>query len=202
MKQRDTYHHGDLAAALVRAALEIVDEGGIEALTLRAAARRAGVSHAAPAHHFGDLRGLLAAAAEESFRVKAEYTRRVVAAAPDHPLSRFRAIGAAYVTFAIRHPARFRVMFHPVLADKSDHPGLAEAAAASHTMLRSGIVACQAEGTVRPGDPGAIALLAWSAVHGLASLAINGQLHDKGYPTEPDRLAEVLTEGLFLGLRP
>ncbi len=202
MPKRDGYHHGDLPAALVAAAIEIVDESGVTALTLRAAARRAGVSHAAPAHHFGDKRGLLAAVAEEGFRLHFAHLQRCVEQVPDQPLPRFRAVGAAYITFATRHPARFRVMFHAELADKSGYPGLAEAAAASRDMLYDGIVRCQQTGFIRPGNPGAIALLAWTAVHGLASLAINGQLEGKGYPTDAAELAELLTMEMFLGLRP
>ncbi len=202
MQKRDGYHHGDLPAALVAAAIEIVDESGVTALTLRAAARRAGVSHAAPAHHFGDKRGLLAAVAEEGFRLQVEHMQQCVEQAPDQPLPRFRAVGAAYITFAARHPARFRVMFHTELADKSRFPDLAEIAAASLGMLHEGVVKCQQAGFIRPGDPGAIALLAWSSVHGAASLAVNGQLEGKGYPTDAADLAELLTMEMFLGLRP
>jgi len=201
MSKQDDYHHGDLPAALVSAALEIVDESGVNALTLRAASRKVGVSHAAPAHHFGDKRGLLAAVAEEGFRLQVAEMQRGVEQAPDHALTRFRAVGAAYITFAVTHPARFRVMFHAELADKSDFPGLAEAAALSLGMLHDGIVECQRAGFIRAGDPGPIALLAWSAVHGLASLAVNGQLEANGYPAGADDLAELLTMEMFLGLR-
>ena len=201
MRKQDGYHHGDLPTALVTAALEIIDESGVTALTLRAAARLAGVSHAAPAHHFGDKRGLLAAVAEEGFRLQVEHMQRCVEEAPDHALPRFRAVGSAYITFATAHPARFRVMFHAELADKSNYPGLDEVAAASLSMLHDGIVECQHAGFVRPGDPWPIALLAWSSVHGLASLAINGQLGEEGYPTDAADLAELLTMEMFHGLR-
>ena len=200
-KERGGYHHGDLAAALVTAALEIIDESGVAALTLRAAARRAGVSHAAPAHHFGDKRGLLAAVAEDGFRLQTEAMRRGAEEAPDIALSAFRAVGSAYITFAIEHPARFRVMFHAELADKSQYPTLVEAAAESLGMLHDGIVACQQAGFVRQGNPEAIALLTWSSVHGLASLAVNGQLEAQGYPTEAADLAALLTMEMFMGLR-
>jgi len=201
MSKRDGYHHGDLPTALVSAALEIVDESGINALTLRAAARRVGVSHAAPAHHFGDKRGLLAAVAEEGFRLQVGDMQQGVEQAPDLALPRFRAVGSAYITFAVRHAARFRVMFHAELADKTDFPGLAEAAAASLGMLHDGIVECQQAGFIRAGDPGPIALLAWSSVHGLASLAVNGQLESNDYPAAAAELAELLTMEMFLGLR-
>src|SRR5262245_23788463 len=104
------YHHGDLRRALLDAALEILAEGGAAGLTLREVARRAGVTHAAPYRHFEDKAALLAAVAEEGFRaVYAEMLAR--SERVKDPVERLYQIGAAYVLFAVTHPAHFRVMF-------------------------------------------------------------------------------------------
>ncbi len=125
MKAAGGYHHGDLRAALIAAAVAIVEQEGIGGLTLRKTARQTGVSHAAPAHHFKDMRGLLAAVAEEGFRkMAAMMAAAQEAVAADDPLMRFKALGKAYIDFALTHVAHFKVMFHLAVADKTAYPGL------------------------------------------------------------------------------
>jgi AcrR family transcriptional regulator len=112
------YHHGDLSRALLSAALAIVESRGSEALTLRAAARLAGVSQTAPYRHFANKEAILAAVAEEGFRsLMAAMAHAAVLA--DSPLQRLRAVGLAYVTFATHHSSHFRVMFGREMADRS-----------------------------------------------------------------------------------
>jgi AcrR family transcriptional regulator len=198
-RRRKPYHHGDLRRALVDAALRLVRSEGPPALTLRAAARLAGVSQAAPYRHFADKQALLAAVAEEGFREMTAAMRRAMSH-EDEPLSKFRALGLSYVGFARGHLAHFRVMFGPELADRSAYPSLAEAATEAFKLLVVAITDCQKAGFTREGDPEEFALTAWSAVHGLSALIVNGQLGARG--AQLDELAEQVTRDLFLGLGP
>ncbi|MBI2198599.1 MAG: TetR/AcrR family transcriptional regulator [Candidatus Rokubacteria bacterium] len=200
-RRRGSYHHGNLRRALLDAALELVETQGAEALTLRAAARRAGVSPAAPYRHFADKRTLLAAVAEEGFRALTEAMRQATAAHGDEPLGPFRALGLSYIRFAVSHPAHFRVMFGREIADKSAHPDLLDAAAVTFGLLVEGLAGCQRAGLAREGDPAELAISAWAAVHGLSALLLDGQLG----PWDQERveqLAHGVTASLFLGLGP
>lgn len=159
---RRDYHHGDLRRALLEAAAAMVAADGVQATSLRAVARRAGVSHAAPAHHFGDKAGLLAALAAEGHERLAE---RLAGCAD------LRAAGAAYLALASELPGHFAVMTRCDLADPQDHPELASAGARSFGELMR--LARQAAGEA---DAAAVADLAWAAAHGLAVLAAAGAL--------------------------
>lgn len=201
-KQRlsgDAYHHGDLRRALIEAAIAILEQKGTLALTLREAARSAGVSHAAPAHHFGDLTGLLAAIAERGFVALAS-RMRLAAARARGAEAQLRALGTAYVEFATGHPAQFRVMFHPALADKSRLPDLQLAAEETFGLLAEGVRAGQRAGALRRCDPMELALGAWSGVHGFSCLAIDGQLEKPYLPRDKRALAGRVVGGLGLGL--
>jgi AcrR family transcriptional regulator len=174
--KRGAYHHGDLRAALMAASEKILLERGVHGFTLREAARRAGVSPAAPAHHFGDATGLLTAVAREGFL---EFGRRLREAdehaAPD-PFARLKAQGEAYVRFALAFPARFLLMFRCDLVDRS-RGDLPEISRASFATLESAVMALA---KTKPGEvlnaQGAGALFAaWALVHGFAHLALEGQ---------------------------
>jgi AcrR family transcriptional regulator len=203
-RPRRGYHHGDLRRALLEASLEIIEERGVAQLSLRAVARRVGVSHAAPKHHFGDLRGLCCAVAEEGYRQLGEHMARARGAEPGaRPIEAFKRVGMAYVDFAARHPGHFRAMFHPELADRADLPSLQRAAEAAYELLLDALRAAQEAGEVRAGDTRDLALGAWSMVHGLAALAVDRQLRGKGFSsTRPVELADALTDQLYRGLRP
>lgn len=198
--RRERYHHGDLRRALLGAALRLVRSGGPPALTLRAAARLAGVSQAAPYRHFADKQALLAAVAEEGFQAMTAAMRQAMRPHEDEPLLKFRALGLSYVEFARSHPAHFRVMFGPELAERSAYPSLAEAAAEAFTLLVAAIADCQKAGFAREGDPEEFAVTAWSTVHGLSALIVNGQLGAREAPI--GELGERVTQDLFLGLGP
>ena len=154
------YHHGDLRRALMQAAVDAVAERGAASLSLRDLARRAGVSHAAPTHHFGDKAGLLTAVAVEG------YTRLCAALAE---AGDFADAGVAYVLFATDHPGYFAVMFRPELYHRYD-PDVAAARARTTEMLRAGARAAFGD------DDRVPALAAWSLVHGMATLLIDGAL--------------------------
>ena len=129
----DSYHHGDLPNALRHAAVDVIDERGLGSFSLREVARRAGVSHTAPAHHFGDMRGLLTSVATEGFDTLFETTRRA-AADVDEPVERLTAICEAYVTLSRSNHAHCEVMFRIDVVD-ADDPALQVAGRRSYGVL-------------------------------------------------------------------
>lgn len=166
---RAAYHHGDLRAALLAAAeAEIVDQG-VEKFSLRGVARRAGVSHAAPAHHFANVEALLTALAATSFaRFDAAMHVRARAAADD-PIERLVAITLAYLTYASEHPAMFDLQFASTRPDPCD-PALADASKAAYATLRDTVEAVlRSRGRDEATRTEAIATV-WATAHGLASL--------------------------------
>ncbi len=175
-KRQKAYHHGDLAAALVEAAEAVLTERGVEGFTLRECARRAGVSHAAPAHHFGDAKGLLSAVAALGFERLTEAQRTARANEPDLK-NLLVATGIAYVRFALSHPAQFQLMFQGALLDHTTErlQAAGPAAFAIYTETYSAVTGQKVETSPRKtSDPGV--LLYWALVHGLATLGIQGQL--------------------------
>lgn len=169
------YHHGNLRRDLVKGALELLAEGGPAHLTLRGAARRAGVSPAAPYRHFADKRELLAAVAEEGFRALHDYSIQAMGQGGS-AAERLRLHGLAYVRFAIEHPAHYRVMFGPEIPDKRLYATLHAAASECFEDLRESVRACQAQGVLSGAEVDFHAIRSWALVHGLASLFIDGQL--------------------------
>lgn len=194
------YHHGDLRRALLDAALRILEEEGPHALTLREVARRVGVTQAAPYHHFADKEAILAAVAEEGFTKLLESMVAAREAAGAKPAARLRALGAGYVGFAVRHPAHFRVMFVKMV-DTTQYPSLHTCADQSFAVLIEAIVEAQKAGVVRKGNAAELALLAWSAVHGLATLWIGGAATGPAGPGGTiEALADAATEMLVRGI--
>ncbi|MEU7995690.1 TetR/AcrR family transcriptional regulator [Micromonospora sp. NPDC049060] len=180
------YHHGDLRRALLAAAVQVIEESGPAALSLRDLARRAGVSHAAPAHHFGDKAGLLTALATEGFHLLAE----ALHGAGGELLDR----GVAYVDFAVRHRAHFEVMFRPDLY-RADAKELVAARQRAGAALHSG-VAGLSERRPTAEDPQGDALAAWSIVHGFATLWISGALPPR-VGDDPRKAAREVIHRLF-----
>ncbi|MEJ8848905.1 TetR-like C-terminal domain-containing protein [Variovorax rhizosphaerae] len=176
------YHHGDLRAAMLEAAQHILEAEGIEGLTLRAAARAAGVSHAAPKNHFGDLSGLLSELAAVGFR---QFTSDLKAAmdtvTSGSAEERLDEMGSAYVGFAKAHPGMFVLMFRSERLDLQ-RPALrqaiddAQAALAGSMAARLGIGdAAAARAPITP-EQGAAMVRAWSLVHGFSMLLIDHRL--------------------------
>ena len=162
------YHHGDLRAALLAAAADEIGASGTAGLSLRALARRAGVSHAAPAHHFGDKRGLFTALAAEGFRML--HTRTADA------LSRPDALvttGQRYVEFALDFPAHFQVMWDTPLLNPLDEDLVRERTTAFEVLYQALRIAT---GVTEPADVLAQGAAAWAVVHGIATLWLSGNL--------------------------
>jgi AcrR family transcriptional regulator len=162
------YHHGDLRRVLLREAAAMIEDVGPAHVSLRELARRAGVSHAAPAHHFGDKAGLLTVIATEGFLLLADRLTDAMERTGD-----FLEVGVAYVEFAVGHRAHFEVMFRPDLyhADADD---VRSAREQSNAALYGGVRAVPGAGT--GPETRTAGLAAWSMVHGFASLWITGAL--------------------------
>ncbi len=182
------YHHGTLRLALMRAAVEVLAERGPDGFSLRETARRAGVSPAAPAHHFGDARGLLTAIATEAFR---DFGDALAAAdRGEDRAARIRAQGLAYVRFALDNPARFHLMWRKALLDTED-PAYAEAGHRAFLILDGVVRGEEAARTTPPRDLSlAPSIACWSIVHGFAMLALDGAFGDE--PGAAERAAEAL----------
>jgi len=174
---RPTYHHGDLRNSLIRAALILVAERGVEGFSLREAARTVGVSASACYRHFADREELLAAVAHEGMTTLADRMRIASEAhAGDNAfdaVNRFWDYSGAYLHFALEHPAHFRVM-HAV--PKSEHSRDLMLPRSPAVIAQNGMNALVAAGVVAPEVAGRALLACWTSVHGLASLAVNGHL--------------------------
>ncbi|WP_394842071.1 TetR/AcrR family transcriptional regulator [Pendulispora brunnea] len=196
-KPAGRYHHGELRRALLDAALGIVEKDGTGAVSLSAAARRVGVSPQASYNHFRDKGALLAAMAEEGLR-GLERSMREAGAADLGEGERLEAIGVAYVAHASAHPAHFRLLSAPELADKTEHPQLLAAYEAAFGVLLAAIEACQATGVVRKADARKLARAAWAMVHGVAWLLVDGQFAVAG--ADAAHVARESVRVLFKGL--
>jgi len=171
-KRKDEYHHGDLRRALLDGALALIDEDGLGAVSTRALARRLGVSHAAPAHHFKDREALLAEVATEGFGHFTAALEEVSQRCEDRAL-RVAEIGKAYVGFAVKHPAYFRVMFGRGALDYHQPTGpLKGLSEASFQVLRVAVAALASGAKAAEVDE--LSFTAWSLVHGLAMLWLDG----------------------------
>ncbi|KAA0021370.1 TetR/AcrR family transcriptional regulator [Antrihabitans cavernicola] len=189
MSAKTTYHHGDLPSALVRAAIELLEEGGATALSLRAVARHAGVSTAAPYRHFPDRNALLSAVAAVGYQ---ELGADLIAASPSPSTpDDLAAIAVAYVQFALKRPGMFRAMFTEQCDDTS--PDRVAAVAAIHEYLNFIV-----KQTVPARDPEPVATAMWGLVHGLAFLFLDGKLDSSSDDVVADRVRATVTAILAL----
>jgi AcrR family transcriptional regulator len=192
----------DLRDTLVEAAAALIARKGPQGFSLREVARRARVSEAAPYWHFADREALLAAVAERGF-VEMAKGMLAIQAKVAGPRERLRALGLGYVRFALDHPSYLRVMFGSEVPDKAAHPTLKEAGDRTFELLVQTIAEGQTAGEILPGDPVEQAVGAWSLVHGLAALLIDGKLKEHvRSAAEAEQLAGRLTDLFLLGLAP
>ena len=168
---RDSYHHGNLRAALIKAADEMIAHGGIEEFSLRAAAQRAGVSPAAPAHHFGGAKGLLTEVAILAYERAGRYIDG--AGRSNDIVADVRAVGVAFIKFAVEYPGHFRLMFRNDLVDRSD-PRLSAASKEPVIRLGHAVLAYRSNAVPQPGsfEHSAEMLCGIAALHGLANMVI------------------------------
>ena len=174
--ERQGYHHGDLRRALLEAAEIELAEKGPEGFTLRGCAKRAGVSHAAPAHHFGDVAGLLSALAAEGFeRFLKTTSARMNAADPGDARARLVAMGLSYIEFARANPALFSLMFSSRKADFQEDR-LQRAATASFEQLVAGVGAVAGVDPLTTREGRRQLAATWAIVHGLAHLLLSQRM--------------------------
>jgi AcrR family transcriptional regulator len=169
------YHHGDLRAALRRAALTLIDEHGVKGLALSDAARLAGVSVAAPYRHFKDKEAILAEIAAEGFVIFRDALARAAQSHPKDKAARLVEMGVAYVEFALQHGSHFKVMWESGIS-KEKYPEVRVAATEAYQLLK------KAATDLLPGAPPtrqiALVATAWSLVHGYATLSLEQELPD------------------------
>lgn len=191
---KQAYHHGDLRRALLDAAEAELIEKGPDGFTLRGCARRAGVSHAAPAHHFGDATGLLSALAAEGFeRFVAVMKARTASVAPEDGRGRLVAAGLGYVDFARANPALFRLMFSSGKPDSSD-PALDASARAAFGHLAEAAVHLTGPQAMETREGRRRLAALWATAHGLADLLLSRRIDFLGGPdgAAEDDIAAIL----------
>jgi len=192
------YHHGALHEALLKAAERVLERGGLQGLTLRAVAREAGVSHAAPTHHFDDLTGLVSELAAIGFR---QFNAAMAAADSSGPsmLEKAMARAKAYVAYARAHPGMYGLMFRTERLDMT-RPALHEAAHASFAGLAGAIGASRHEHIAAEAlslDQAAAIARAWSLVHGFTMLLLDGRLTDILHRLPAGTDAETLLDAML-----
>ncbi|WP_291859863.1 TetR/AcrR family transcriptional regulator [Bradyrhizobium sp.] len=179
VSEETPYHHGDLHDALLKAAETVLERDGLGGLTLRAVAREAGVSHAAPTHHFGDLTGLVSELAAIGFR-QFNAAMSAAGAIDAPPLLRAMARAKAYVAYAQAHPGMYGLMFRTERLDMT-RPSLHEAASASFAGLAGAVGVSRQEQISEQAlslEQAAAIARAWSLVHGFTTLLLDGRLAD------------------------
>ena len=198
----DTYHHGDLPTVLRAAAADLLTERGVAGFSLREVARRAGVSHAAPTHHFGDASGLLTAVAVEGFEHLKARTE-AASAGVDDPVEALARLGRAYVSVAVERPGHCAIIFRKDALD-ADDPAYREAGEAAFGVLVAAVQRL-ADEAAPDLDVLLAADLCWSAMQGLVALHDTmvelGARRGVAVPAIPD-LAEVFTRQIVHGLLP
>jgi AcrR family transcriptional regulator len=187
-KRSKTYHHGDLREALVAAAIALLEEKGLSGFTLRQCARRAGVSHAAPAHHFATADDLLAEIAARGFERFVLALGKAADQTGGSPLARLEAMGRAYVAFALANPPIYGLMFR-MGAGALASPHLKAASTAAWQQLCDGVSAVLGE--KRRSEVMAKASAVWALVHGTATLMMDCKL-PPGMAGSPDPVAAIL----------
>ena len=176
MSEKSSYHHGDLKNALIKAGIEILSKEGVNGLSLRKVARKAGVSHSAPYAHFADKQALVAAIATDGHKKIYDKIAGVMEQYPDDPLRQFVETAWAYVEFGFKEPDHFRITFSGAVKKERDYPVLVEMTAKNFGVLCALVARCQAAGILNSGEPDLVAVGAWGLVHGFVSLIQEGQI--------------------------
>lgn len=173
---RKNYHHGDLKNALIQSGVEILSKEGIEGLSLRKVAQRAGVSHSAPYSHFPDKQSLIAAISTEGFHQLYNELDAVISAHPKDPKRQLQHGALTYVQFALNHTDTFKIMFSGVLEKEQDYPAFVEISHKTFQRVVDVVRSCQEAGLLRSTSAEMMAIAVWGQVHGIISLALEGQI--------------------------
>ena len=176
MPKKKAYHHGDLKNALIEAGADILSQEGVNGLSLRKVAQKAGVSHAAPYAHFADKQALIAAISTEGYR----RLYGALAATRQHyegdPLRQLVEGAWAYVQFALDDPAHFKITLSGAVEKEKDYPAFVEVAKQSFALLVSIVESCQAKKILNAGPSDIVAVGVWSLIHGFVSLLLEDQI--------------------------
>jgi AcrR family transcriptional regulator len=191
------YHHGHLREALLRAAEQALETGGVRSISLRELSRELGVSHTSPRRHFPDKQALLDALALRGFE-RFDETLGRAAGKPGHAFkTRLVKLGRAYVGFALQHPALLNLMFEA--KQRSEAPSaIREASEKAFAHAPAAFAEAQAAGEVVPGNPARLSILFFSTLLGLVSMSTHGKV--KGVPV--DSLIGEIVDRMILGFRP
>jgi AcrR family transcriptional regulator len=196
------YHHGDLRRVLIDAALQLVGEGGAEAVSVREAARRAGVSPGAPFRHFPSRLALMTAVAEEAQRrFRAEIDAALAEAPPGDPLARFRCFGLAYLRWAMRNPTHFEIISSGRFFDHDKAAGLSQDNTELIDMTELTLADAFAQGQLRPADLKRVQLAGRALVYGFARMNIDGHFPRWGIAeAEAEQTAEAILDLFIEGI--
>lgn len=170
------YHHGDLKNSLIRAGVETLSNEGVSGLSLRKVAARAGVSHSAPYAHFKDRQALIAAISTEGFKQLYSELETAVSQHADDPQQQLVDGGWAYVQFAMNNRDTFKIMFSGVLEKEKEYPSFVEISHKTFDLVMNVVQACQKARVLRSAPPELMAVSIWGQVHGIVSLALEGQI--------------------------
>ena len=199
MTSRTNYHHGALRETLLTATLELIEQEGIGAVSLRRVARAAGVSPGAPYHHFPDRAALLTALSNEGFRHLTKTLKKAkvkATATAENPKDAVEALLQAYVNFAQENPAYFHLMFRPELKQSQKTDNEDTPADEAFAVLNETVSTSLVNNTEHTVDKDVLAITLWSLAHGLASLWLDGQLahHNKNPNTLTEQVAKLATK--------
>ncbi|MFT3925665.1 MAG: TetR/AcrR family transcriptional regulator [Myxococcales bacterium] len=184
----------DQQQRIVQASIQLIEEAGVGALSMREVARRAGVSHQAPYHHFDDREAILGAIAQEGFRMISDAIERAMAEQAPSLRARVTTALKTYVEFALQNPAHFRVMFRPELVNLQNCPGAQAEGDRAFSILQRLIDETVARGVPAHPSRDALLLLFWSVAHGFACLALDGPLTHKTPEAERHQQLSEVTE--------
>ncbi len=176
MAKKNSYHHGDLKNALIKAGTEVLAQNGVGGLSLRKVAQKAGVSHTAPYAHFADKQALIAAISTEGFRQLYAQVVAVIGRFENDPARQLLETAWTYVQFAMSDPDQFKIMFSSVLEKEKEYPDFVEMSQRTFQQVVAVVISSQEAGVLREGPGELTAVTTWSAVHGLIALLLEGQI--------------------------
>lgn len=196
------YHHGDLRRVLIEAALKLAEEGGPEAVSVREAARRAGVSAGAPFRHFESRTALMTAVAEEAQRrFRAEIDAALAKAPANDPLGRFRSFGLAYLRWAMKNPAHFEIISTGRHFDHDGARALSQDNAELIALTERMLADAHAQGQLRPADLKEVQIAGRALVYGFARMNIDGHFPRWGVPKAGiEEMAEAVIDLFIAGI--
>jgi AcrR family transcriptional regulator len=197
-----SYHHGNLREALIAEGLALAAEGGLDAVSIRQVARRAGVSPAAPFRHFPDKVALMTAVAEEAMaRFRAEIAAALARETSDDPIRRIRAIGKAFLDWARRNPTHFEIISSRRAIDFAGSASLGASNAQIQAQMADLLEEAARRGLLRVDDPALIQITGRALVYGLARMLIDGQFPSWGVTDdEAERVMERSLDLFLAGL--